>query len=187
MSFEPLIYSDRVPEASASFQLCEVLACPAPKKEIIDLRVSGSVAWTEGIHACSGSEHVKTKILVADGSDLVATTLAALATRFGYEIIASVSSGAEALAVAAVEPPHVALIDLHMRGALSGVELAEHLIGMGVRVAVLSCLPPAHATAVAAELNAHALITKPFDAVDFRRGVEWALRSVGRGPANQSS
>lgn len=130
---------------------------------------------------------MKTKILVVDGSELVATTLAALATRFGYEITASVSSGAEAIAAVAEELPHLALIDLHMSGVVSGVELAERLIGMGVRVAVLSCLPAAYANAVAADLKAHGLITKPFDAVDFRRGVQWALRSVGGGPASRSS
>lgn len=130
---------------------------------------------------------MKTKILVADGSDLVATTLAALATRFGYAVVASVSSGAEALAAAAEELPHLALVDLHMNGEVSGVELVERLIEMGSRVAVLSCLPAAHGNLVASQLKAHGLITKPFDAADFRRGVEWALGPARSGPASRTS
>jgi CheY-like chemotaxis protein len=128
-----------------------------------------------GFKSLSGVESVKAKILVADDSDLVARVAGQLATRFGYRVTACVSSGAEALASLQKDRPDLALVDLHMGGATTGVELAAELIRIGTRVVLLSALPTPRSHQLAQQVGAHGLLAKPFGTVEFRHGVESAL------------
>jgi CheY-like chemotaxis protein len=128
-----------------------------------------------GFKSFSGVESVKAKILVADDSDLVARVAGQLATRFGYRVTACVSCGADALASLETDIPDLALVDLHMGGATTGIELAAELIRTGTRVVLLSALPTPRSHQLADQVGAHGLLAKPFGTVEFRHEVESAL------------
>lgn len=118
---------------------------------------------------------MKTRILVVDGSDLVLRVATQLAVRSGYDVTASASSGAEALEAANRAWVDVALVDLHLAGGPSGLELARTLSDRGARVVLLTGLPSPRSRALAEEVGATGLLPKPFGVGEFRRAVGDAL------------
>jgi CheY-like chemotaxis protein len=66
-------------------------------------------------------------ILVIEDEPIVAMDLARTALDAGYTLCGTAASGPEAIAVAELSPPAVALVDVRLIGRMGGVEVARRL------------------------------------------------------------
>jgi CheY-like chemotaxis protein len=66
-------------------------------------------------------------ILIVEDEPIVALDLARMALEAGYALCGTAASGPEALALAELNPPTVALVDIRLIGRMDGVEVAQRL------------------------------------------------------------
>lgn len=68
---------------------------------------------------------LKQKILIVEDETIIAMELSHRLKRGGYDVVAAVTSGEEAIKNAAELAPDLILMDIHINGSLDGVETAE--------------------------------------------------------------
>ena len=131
------------------------------------------------------------RVLVADDHELTleAVKLALLETK-GIKIVAEARSGRQALAAVARCRPDVALIDMHMPGAIDGLTCAERIRKNypDVRVVIISGFTDESSVKVAFRRGAHTFISKAIDPRDLGPAVRQCVRgTVFHAPFSNSS
>ena len=98
----------------------------------------------------------KINILVVEDERIVAEDIQGSLKKIGYAVIDIVSSGAEAIELAGRLNPDLILMDIVLRGKISGIETAE-------KIRTLYDLPVVYLTAYADESTLErAKVTEPF-------------------------
>jgi PAS domain S-box-containing protein len=69
----------------------------------------------------------RARILIVEDEFIVAHDMRTTLERHGYDVCGMVSTGEEAIAVAERERPHCILMDMSIRGAMSGLEAARRI------------------------------------------------------------
>jgi CheY-like chemotaxis protein len=116
------------------------------------------------------------QILIVEDERIIAAELTRRITRLGYEVVATVGSGAEAIERARESCPDLVLMDIGLAGEMNGLEA-------GVRIWEEFKIPIVYVTAYADELAmAQArtpqpvlAVRKPFDIPQLRHTLEQAL------------
>src|ERR671936_595293 len=106
------------------------------------------------------------RVLVADDHRLTLDAVrASLAGEEGMSVVAEARSGRQALALVARASPDVALIDMHMPGAVDGLTCAERIRRNfpEVKVVVISAFADETSVRKAFRRGAHAFISKAID------------------------
>jgi DNA-binding NarL/FixJ family response regulator len=67
------------------------------------------------------------KVVVAEDDATLASVLHATLEAVGYEVVAVVESGEDALHLALSEQPDIVVMDVSLAGAMNGIETAERL------------------------------------------------------------
>ena len=121
------------------------------------------------------------RILVVDDEPVVSSMLCDVLATAGY-VVASATSGAEALDLVPIFNPSVVLLDLTMPG-MSGMEVLQHLRREYPRspVVILSGNQDAEVKRRAIEAGAFDYLTKPFSLALMRTAVRAAIASGSRG------
>jgi DNA-binding NarL/FixJ family response regulator len=122
------------------------------------------------------------RVLIADDHRLTLEAVKdSLSQAQGMKVIAEASSGRQALGLVARANPDVALIDMHMPGAVDGLTCAERIRRNfpEVHVVILSAFADEAAVRVAFRRGAHAFISKAVDP----RDIASALRMTVQGTA----
>ena len=131
------------------------------------------------------------RVLVADDHQLTLEAVkAALLETQGIKIVAEASSGRQALAAVARSRPDVALIDMHMPGAIDGLTCAERIRKnySEVRVAIISGFTDEASVRMAFRRGAHAFISKGVDPRDLGPAVRQCVRgTVFHAPFDDAS
>ena len=78
----------------------------------------------------------KLKILIVEDEVIIAMRFELFFARRGYRVVETVSSGKKAVQVAAKEKPDVVLMDINLRGMMSGIEAAT-IINAEKRVPII--------------------------------------------------
>jgi DNA-binding NarL/FixJ family response regulator len=131
------------------------------------------------------------RVLVADDHQLTLEAVkAALLQTQGIKIVAQASSGRQALAAVARCRPDVALIDMHMPGAIDGLTCAERIRKNypDVRVMMISGFTDEASVRTAFRRGAHAFISKGVDPRDLGPAVRQCVRgTVFHAPFDDST
>jgi DNA-binding response OmpR family regulator len=105
------------------------------------------------------------RVLVADDEDDIRALVALAVRKAGCTVVASVADGAEALDVARVELPELAVLDVSMPGA-TGLEVCTALRAdpatAGIRILLLSAGASLDDVAAGLAAGADAYLAKPF-------------------------
>ncbi len=105
------------------------------------------------------------RILIVDDSDSIRSMIRTLMVARGYEVEA-VSSGAKGIDAALAQRPDAVLLDLHLPGALDGVEVCRRLRSAestrSVPIIIISAMADDTSKTRALEAGANAYYTKPF-------------------------
>lgn len=106
----------------------------------------------------------QTRILIVEDEAIIAMDLSETLREAGYMVISTIPSGEEALALCAEVQPDLVLMDVHLQGALTGIETAQRL---RESYAIPSVLLTAHydpvTLAAAQQAGIFAYLIKPYD------------------------
>ena len=124
-------------------------------------------------------------ILIVEDEVLIGLGLHMVLSLAGYRVRGPATSVASALAIAAEEKPHIALVDVNLAGDAEGLEVARALRNQhGTTIIFLTAEPE---RAREARDIALGVIAKPYDPQTPLRAVEVAVdaragRLIGRAP-----
>ena len=116
------------------------------------------------------------RVLIVEDECLVALDLEERLGRLGYEVIAVVDNGADALACTRAEPLDLVLMDIHIRGAADGIETAGQIRATAdVPVVFLTAHADEATLQRAGQTEPFGYVLKPFDERELRATVQMAL------------
>lgn len=101
-------------------------------------------------------------ILIVEDEPLVALDLARLALEAGYALCGIAASGPEALALAELNPPTVALVDIRLIGRMDGIEVARRLYGQFGTRSIFVTADAIGATSARVGFPCIAVVAKPY-------------------------
>jgi response regulator NasT len=116
----------------------------------------------------------KVRILVAEDESLIRLDIVETLIEAGYDVVANVGDGEEALAMAADHEPDLAILDVKMP-KLDGISVAAKLQEMSIPVVMLTSFSDADLVKSATEAGAMAYVVKPFGANDLLPAIQIAL------------
>jgi CheY-like chemotaxis protein len=120
----------------------------------------------------------KTLFIVED-ENIIAEDLRYTITQLGYQYLGRAAEGAAAIKQASALKPDIVLMDVRLRGRMTGFEAAEAILQeRSVAVVFLSAFSPKSPLQPGC-----AFVPKPFSPEQLRRGIE---RAIGDVPCHSS-
>lgn len=118
----------------------------------------------------------KTKILVVEDEIIIARAIQDALKSRGYDVPATVSSGAEAIQKAAEIQPDLILMDIVLKGSMDGIEAAEQIHSrFDIPVVYLTAYTDSETVQRAKITEPFAYVTKPFEERELCTNIEMAL------------
>ena len=118
----------------------------------------------------------KIKILIVEDESITAMSMADLLDLWGYDVCEPAPSGEDALKVAETERPALAILDIKLKGDMSGIELAALLKErFGIPVVFISGYADEAIRKQAEDAGAAGYILKPFDLAHLKTMLERVL------------
>ncbi|MHB1307515.1 MAG: response regulator [Limisphaerales bacterium] len=115
-------------------------------------------------------------ILIAEDDGVVATHLSQVLQDMGYRIAAMVATGEDAVTQARHLRPDLALMDIRLRGAMSGIEAAREIYQeLDIPVVYLTAYADEELVGRAKTTEPYAYLTKPVRDQELRASIEIAL------------
>ena len=117
------------------------------------------------------------RILIVEDDMIIAANLSMQLTQLGYEVTGIETRGEEAVAHAKVNTPDIILMDIQLKGTLTGIETAA-LIKKYLPVPLIFITANADEGTFnkAKETNPFAFISKPFNKLDLERTIALAVQ-----------
>jgi len=116
------------------------------------------------------------KILIAEDEQIVAKNIEKRLTADGYQVVASVSTGEDAIEKAKLYSPDIILMDIKLKGNLDGIETADILRrNFQLPVIFLTSYADEETFQRAKSTEPFGYLIKPFDNKELNRVVELAL------------
>ncbi|WP_377473429.1 MAG: response regulator [Microcoleus anatoxicus] len=117
------------------------------------------------------------KILVVEDEVIVAQDIAGRLKKLGYQVIATVSSGEEAMEKINENPPNLVLMDIVLKGDMDGITAAEIIDSkMNVPIVFLTAYADRKTLEKAKLTNPFGYLVKPLQQKDLRVAIEIALQ-----------
>jgi two-component system, response regulator PdtaR len=116
---------------------------------------------------------MKTRILVAEDEALIRMDLVEMLAEAGYEVVAQATNGAEAIELAELHKPDLAILDVAMP-VLDGISAAEKIISIAP-VLMLTAFSQRELIDRARDAGAMAYVVKPFTISDLVPAIEIAI------------
>jgi diguanylate cyclase (GGDEF)-like protein len=128
----------------------------------------------------------RTRVLVVEDEAIVAMDLAAELQQMGYEVIGTAGTAADALRLAELSPPDIALLDIRLQGASDGIDVAAALVGR-LRIPILFLTADTDQTTLDRALRTApaGYLAKPIGGATLRTTIEVALRNSEAAFAHQ--
>ena len=116
------------------------------------------------------------RILIVEDESVVATNLQHSLTEMGYYVIDWVPTGEAAIELAEREHPDLVLMDIHLAGALNGIESAR-MIWERLQIPIVYCTAHADLDTLKAvqTTESYGYVVKPFESPAVRAAIELAL------------
>lgn len=123
------------------------------------------------------------KILIVEDEAVVSLDIARRLEKMGYEVIARVASGEEAIAQVQAAPPDLVLMDINLQGEMDGIETADQLAKeYGIPTIYLTAYAGESTLQRAKLTNPYGYILKPFKERELRATIEIALQRKQTAP-----
>ncbi len=123
----------------------------------------------------------KINILVVEDEGIVAKDIQNSLRRLGYNVPVTVSSGEEAIIAAEQQHPDLVMMDIMLKGELSGIEAADQIRQrFDIPVIYLTAYADESTLAKAKVTEPYGYIIKPFKEIDLHTTIEMALYKHGK-------
>lgn len=120
-------------------------------------------------------------ILVVEDESIVAKDIQVCLKRLGYEVVAVVPSGEEAVVKADELNPDLVMMDIMLKGEMSGIDAANAIRKKAnIPVIFLTAYTDRDTVDKAKESEPYGYIIKPFKEIDIQTAIEIALYKHGR-------
>ena len=127
-------------------------------------------------------EKEKVKIVVVEDNAVVAEDLSQILTGYGYNVVAVEDNGHDALESIKKFDPDMALLDIHLKGDITGIEVAQIINEKYALPFIYLSAYSDETTFGAAKLTKpNAYIVKPFNEKELKIAIELALFSYSGG------
>ena len=116
------------------------------------------------------------RILIVEDESVVASNLQHSLTEMGYDVIDWVPTGEAAIEIAERDHPDLILMDIHLAGALDGIQAARR-IWQRLQIPIVYCTAHADLDTLKAvqTTEGYGYVVKPFQSTAVRAAVELAL------------
>lgn len=132
----------------------------------------------DGTDGTGGATPPRARVLVVEDEAIVAMDLAAELQQIGYEVVGTAGTAADALRLAELAPPDVALLDIRLRGSADGIDIAAALVGR-LRIPIIYLTADTDQATLdrALRTSPAGYLTKPIGGATLRTTIEVALRN----------
>ncbi len=118
----------------------------------------------------------KTNVLVVEDEGIVSKDIQHSLKKLGYNVIGSSSTGEKAIELALELKPDIVLMDIMLKGKLTGIEAAEEIKeAINIPVIYLTAYADEGTLAKAKVTEPYGYIIKPFKEIDLHTSIEMAL------------
>ena len=118
----------------------------------------------------------KIGILVVEDENIVAKDIQQSLKKLGYEVLGVCSTGEDAMEKAEQLKPNLILMDIMLKGDISGIEAAEHVREkLNIPVIFLTAYADSSTLSKAKVTEPYGYIIKPFKEIDLQTNIEIAL------------
>jgi DNA-binding LytR/AlgR family response regulator len=119
------------------------------------------------------------KILIVEDEMLIGAKISMFLSELGYEVTGILPRAEEALLHAAENLPDIALLDIRLKGTMSGIDLAIALQKThAIPVIFLTANSDDATFAEAKAARPYAFLTKPFKKLDLQRAIELTISRI---------
>ena len=101
-----------------------------------------------------------------------------LIDELGYELAGVVDNGEEALLKIGVSEPDLILMDIDLKGKLTGLDIARLIKSKNIPIIFTTSFKDRETYAEAMQTNAYGYLVKPFNKLSLQSAIEMAVRSV---------
>jgi two-component system response regulator LytT len=117
----------------------------------------------------------KTNILIVEDESIVAKDIQMSLRKLGYNVVAICSNGEDAIRAAEEHGPDLVLMDIMLKGDMSGIEAAEQIRSrFNVPIIYLTAYADESTLSKAKITEPYGYIIKPFKEIDLRTSIEMA-------------
>lgn len=129
----------------------------------------------------------KLKILIVEDSPSFAIELESLVLKIGYDILANVDTAEEALVEVTKEIPDLILLDIQLKGKLTGVDLSTKLTHLEIPVIFITSSLDESYYLEAKKSKILAYLSKPMSSFSLRISIETAINNAFNISENKES
>jgi DNA-binding LytR/AlgR family response regulator len=123
----------------------------------------------------------KTSVLVVEDESIVAKDIQQSLIKLGYNVVGTASTGEKALALANELRPDIILMDIMLKGPMSGIDTSSEIKKeLGIPVIFLTAYADESTLAKAKVTEPFGYIIKPFKEIDLHTSIEMALCKHGK-------
>jgi len=123
----------------------------------------------------------KTSVLVVEDESIVAKDIQQSLIKLGYNVVGTASTGEKALALANEMRPDIILMDIMLKGPMSGIDTAAEIKKeMSIPVIFLTAYADESTLSKAKVTEPFGYIIKPFKEIDLHTSIEMALYKHGK-------
>lgn len=117
-----------------------------------------------------------TTVLIVEDEAITAMDLKFELEDLGYEIVDVVDNAQDAVDIAAEKNPDITIMDIKLKGTMTGIEASKLIMDLGSPVIYLTANTDDHTFADALNHSAsYAFIGKPFDKILLKHNIECAI------------
>ncbi len=118
----------------------------------------------------------KNNILVVEDESIVSKDIQQSLKKLGYNIVGAASTGEKAIELANETKPDLVLMDIMLKGGMSGIEAAEKIRAtLSIPVIYLTAYADENTLGKAKVTEPYGYIIKPFKEIDLHTSIEMAL------------
>ena len=116
------------------------------------------------------------KILIVEDEMIIGAKISMYLEQMGYEVTGILPRGEEVLMHVKNNPPDIVILDINLKGALNGIQVAQQLNAqIGLPFIFLTANADDAHFEKAKEVKPGAFISKPFKKLDLKRAIELTL------------
>ena len=118
----------------------------------------------------------KIGILVVEDENIVAKDIQQSLKKLGYEVLGVCATGEDAMEKAEQTKPNLVLMDIMLKGDISGIEAADHIrTKLNIPIIFLTAYADSSTLSKAKVTEPYGYIIKPFKEIDLQTNIEIAL------------
>ncbi len=120
-------------------------------------------------------------ILVTEDESIVRKDIERSLKKLGYNVVGSADTGEKAIELAIKLKPDLALMDIMLKGEMTGIEAAERIKReIDIPIIFLTAYADESTLAKAKVTEPHGYILKPFKEIDIHTSIEMAIHKHGK-------